>query len=198
MDDLKGFVYFIHSPSNGMVKIGYSDGHPSTRLRRLRATCPVPLDPLGYVRGGRSLEMALHGRFVESWSHGEWFRETSELMDLIWNRTRRWDYAGPKFRRQLPVTTPGETDEIERFMTEYAQDTLEWASRTTWGGVDAKEEMVLDIANRLKIPIHHLIQWRREGIRVDLIGYYEELREKEKAERMEKYNAERAARLATA
>lgn len=54
------------------------------RLRKLRATSPVPLVLVGVVRrGGAELEREIHQRFAAERLHGEWFEPTLLLLEVV-------------------------------------------------------------------------------------------------------------------
>ena len=77
-------VYFVSAPSAGLIKIGRALC-AVRRFDSLRSSSPVPLTMLGAVpchRGG-ALEGELHDRFAALRSHGEWFRESDELLTYI-------------------------------------------------------------------------------------------------------------------
>jgi hypothetical protein len=131
-----GFVYFIRSPLNDLVKIGYTAAHPDGRLRRLRATCPVHLEPLGHFAGTPADERELHERFDGLWSHGEWFRADPALMECVAQMAGPWVDPKVAFRRR-PVVPKGEI----RTQLDWAKETTvthrgttytfaEWAERT--------------------------------------------------------------------
>lgn len=73
-----GFVYFIGGDFDTM-KIGWTRD-PAKRLRALQTGSPVRLYLVAVIRGDRSLERQYHERFRSSWSHGEWFTKTPELI----------------------------------------------------------------------------------------------------------------------
>jgi hypothetical protein len=103
----EGYVYFIRCRGTGLVKIGYSGDHPRVRLRRLRATCPTALEPLGLMRGGLDLERRLHARFDPDWSHGEWFSGAEGLLAMIAAEADSWEDEPRKFVRRPPVREVG-------------------------------------------------------------------------------------------
>lgn len=78
------FVYFVHAPDAGLVKIGLT-ANIETRLASLRMGSPVPLVLLKAVRGGRTDEAALHSKWGSIRCHGEWFRATDDLLGSIDN-----------------------------------------------------------------------------------------------------------------
>jgi hypothetical protein len=98
--DAPGWVYFIRSPINGLVKIGYTASHPRGRFRRLAATCPVALEPMALRRGSLETERLYHARFAALWSHGEWFRIASEIEAEVAASCEPWEDEGPAFRRR--------------------------------------------------------------------------------------------------
>lgn len=65
-------VYLIGNDSNTLVKIGRSIDIQG-RIATIQAMSPVPLKLLWQTLGGVELETALHRRFDERRSHGEWF-----------------------------------------------------------------------------------------------------------------------------
>lgn len=74
-------VYFV--AGHDLVKIGI--GAPlHVRLAGLRASCPCPLELLGWIHVYRkdhrmALERRLHARFDHLRHHGEWFRCAEDL-----------------------------------------------------------------------------------------------------------------------
>lgn len=73
-------VYFIEG--GGLIKIGVAF-MPEWRMEQLQAMSPVPLTLLAIAPGGYELETKLHLKFAKSRVHGEWFRPTQELADII-------------------------------------------------------------------------------------------------------------------
>ncbi len=73
-------VYFVRG--GGFVKIGCST-NVAARFRAIRNTSPVPVELVGQMRGGTLEEGRLHDRFARDRAHGEWFRESPELLALI-------------------------------------------------------------------------------------------------------------------
>jgi hypothetical protein len=78
-----GWVYFIRCTVNGLVKIGHTASNPDERFKRLNSISAVMLEPVALMRGTVKDERALHARFIESVSHGEWFEVTPELEAVI-------------------------------------------------------------------------------------------------------------------
>lgn len=75
-----GYVYFLWAAD--MVKIGYS-ANPFVRLANLETSIPRPMDRVVIVTGTIADERRLHRRFQTQRSHGEWFRATQYLNDLL-------------------------------------------------------------------------------------------------------------------
>lgn len=76
-------VYFIEAVGVGLVKIGFTDGDPTTRLKQLQTGSPHPLRLKGAVTGDARQERAFHDRFKHLREGGEWFRLTMELEVFI-------------------------------------------------------------------------------------------------------------------
>jgi hypothetical protein len=77
------YVYFIRPVGlDGPIKIGISDS-PADRLKTLHANSPFPLEIIGTVVGAVEDEGFLHRSFISSHSHGEWFRSSPRLRDVI-------------------------------------------------------------------------------------------------------------------
>lgn len=99
----KGYVYFMQAPSEErLIKIGWSGVHPDARLKRIRATSPSRIVPLAMIKGGMAIENAWHIRFIEHWSHGEWFRPAPELVERIELEGEAW--PDPVTARRRPTT----------------------------------------------------------------------------------------------
>lgn len=96
-----GHIYFVRCTVSGLIKIGYTDGKPVTRLSSLTVGSPVRLESIALIRGHTADEVALHARFTESWSHGEWFRPDRRLLDFIAESGTPWD------EEPIPVRRPG-------------------------------------------------------------------------------------------
>lgn len=75
-------IYFLHAPSVGLVKIGYSS-NAATRIASLHLSSPVPLTLLGTVDGDRAREAQYHSQWAHLRRHGEWFDATAELLAQI-------------------------------------------------------------------------------------------------------------------
>lgn len=76
-------IYFIQAQDKqGLIKIGWSVDCES-RLRILRIGSPVELRIAAIVPGTRKRERQLHEQFNHLRVHGEWFRPSPELLDVI-------------------------------------------------------------------------------------------------------------------
>ena len=113
-----GYVYFVHAPINGLIKIGFSRESPDSRLSDFQRGSPVPIERLGIIRAGIQFEGKLHRRFAHLNSHGEWFKPGDDLMAFVrewawpWtNRVSAEDLAGipSKYHREaIEVGSPWE------------------------------------------------------------------------------------------
>jgi hypothetical protein len=78
-----GYVYFIEAVGADRVKIGYSANTLPVRLNSIRTMSPIETRLLGYQKGSRQLESALHARFASARRIGEWFTITPEIQQYI-------------------------------------------------------------------------------------------------------------------
>jgi hypothetical protein len=46
----RGYVYFVQAEANRFIKIGWTDKHPSYRLKELSTAAPCMLISLGAIR----------------------------------------------------------------------------------------------------------------------------------------------------
>lgn len=77
------FVYFIKpTAERGPIKIGCSV-HEQERLKVHLIWSPVPLEIICAVPGSFDLERRLHGAFLADHVHGEWFKWSEGLQDVI-------------------------------------------------------------------------------------------------------------------
>lgn len=85
----KGWVYFVQGEPGSPVKIGFAT-NPDDRLATLQTGSPVRLRILLAVPGHPKHERELHRFFRAHRVLGEWFAETSVLLDTIaaWSSTR--------------------------------------------------------------------------------------------------------------
>jgi len=76
----KTYVYFLLS--NNLIKIGFTID-VQKRISCIRTMSPSPVKLLGFMEGGRDKESALHKKFASTRMHGEWFKKTDSLLNLI-------------------------------------------------------------------------------------------------------------------
>lgn len=77
------YIYFIRPVGmDGPIKIGISDA-PVRRLRGLMAWSPVALELLATFPGTKTEEAMLHSHFLDQRDHGEWFKSSPSMLDLI-------------------------------------------------------------------------------------------------------------------
>lgn len=82
MRERLGQIYFVEAVGTDRVKIGFAM-HAAKRLASVAVICPVPLRLRALIDGPPAKERELHARFRAAWSHGEWFKITPELADLM-------------------------------------------------------------------------------------------------------------------
>lgn len=95
-------VYFIESPALGLVKIG-SAANVDQRLARLQTGSAdrLVLHGVWLTDDAFRLEREFHVRCASARSHGEWFRKTPEVLDLM-TLARRIDENGLVVHRYGP------------------------------------------------------------------------------------------------
>lgn len=91
-------IYFITAPVLGLVKIGYAE-KPQARFVAIQSHSPVDLALERVCAGGLAEGTALHERFSDCRSRGEWFWLTPEIEQhmatlpaYVW-RSRGWQHA---------------------------------------------------------------------------------------------------------
>jgi hypothetical protein len=70
-----GRVYFLHVPSQDILKIGFSD-FLSDRIKALSVAIKRPTKLVGSIDGDRVTERVIHHQFRAHRQHGEFFRWT--------------------------------------------------------------------------------------------------------------------------
>jgi len=75
-------VYFIQRKSDNAIKIGHS-GCLRARRSAIRVSIGEPIDILCAIDGGRPTEKTLHERFSDIRLGGEWFKNTTALLNYI-------------------------------------------------------------------------------------------------------------------
>jgi T5orf172 domain len=76
-----GAVYFLRDCDRQRIKIGYS-ADVECRVRNIRGMNCGRLDLIGQIRSPRWYEGLLHRIFSADRIHGEWFRESADLLSL--------------------------------------------------------------------------------------------------------------------
>jgi hypothetical protein len=77
-------VYFVRAVTLGLIKIGVAN-FAAQRVMSLQTHSPDRLELMGVLicDDHGTLETALHLRFADLRSHGEWFRPGRDLVDFI-------------------------------------------------------------------------------------------------------------------
>lgn len=75
-------IYFISAPSQGLIKIGKAN-NVHNRLITLRSGSPAELNLLASVRFFPVMEKFLHKQLAAHKSHGEWFKATDEVLNVV-------------------------------------------------------------------------------------------------------------------
>jgi hypothetical protein len=85
MKQKTGLVYFVSSTVGGVarVKIGFTRGDPTARLRALQCGSPLPLGIYTAFEGDERMEKAFHQTFAPLRLHGEWFEVKGKLLDFL-------------------------------------------------------------------------------------------------------------------
>jgi Meiotically up-regulated gene 113 len=89
----------------GPVKIGVAN-NPEDRLAGLQCGSPLQLEIVGLISGDYALERALHHRLRDDRLHGEWFRWSPELAQLIRENAFGPIRTGPVPRLRPPAASP--------------------------------------------------------------------------------------------
>ncbi len=78
-------VYFAEAlvGEQSFVKIGHSEDSTFRIHRGLQPACPVPLQLLLELPGGKYEESCFHARFFREREHGEWFRNEGTLKKFL-------------------------------------------------------------------------------------------------------------------
>jgi len=83
------YIYFAQAQDDGQgrIKIGCSY-RPAKRLEALSIWSPYPIKIIAVAVGDFAVERQLHAHFAADRLHREWFRYSSELMDVIHRMSR--------------------------------------------------------------------------------------------------------------
>lgn len=79
-------VYFVKSSLGPFIKIGTTK-QLWRRFLQLRVSHPGPIELLGIISGGSTVESDLHSRFEKYHHHGEWYLENRDLLRFINSQT---------------------------------------------------------------------------------------------------------------
>ena len=79
----KGTIYFIRSTNNNVIKIGFTSGEISKRLKALQTSHPYQLELLATIPGDTNFEKSLHQQFEQYRLKGEWFKPHPEIISYI-------------------------------------------------------------------------------------------------------------------
>jgi hypothetical protein len=76
-------LYFVQTDcAEGHIKIGVG-ANVIYRIAQMQTGCPYTLKLLKIVRNASHFEKALHAEFAADNLHGEWFRKTDRLLQVI-------------------------------------------------------------------------------------------------------------------
>lgn len=78
-----GFVYFIRCDKTKLVKIGFSEAYPTSRLRQLQTGSGGTLRLIAFIRAHAKRERELHAQFSAQRERGEWFRLEGAFADWL-------------------------------------------------------------------------------------------------------------------
>ncbi len=85
-DQGKGFtelyVYFIYAPLVNKVKIGRAT-NLADRLQKIQTHSPIDVVLLGYIKGTKATELAIHHRFGDYRARGEWFEYAPPIQEFF-------------------------------------------------------------------------------------------------------------------
>ena len=80
-----GFVYFILSTNDNLMKIGWSS-NPKKRFKHLQSVFPFPLILVAVMEGEIEDEYAIHKDMIKFRVKGEWFRNHLRLREYMEKR----------------------------------------------------------------------------------------------------------------
>lgn len=76
-------VYFFQTGSSGNIKIGFTEGDITMRVKALQTGNGQTLHVLGWIQGTRKDEADWHKRWASLSAGGEWFRPEADLLAAI-------------------------------------------------------------------------------------------------------------------
>lgn len=80
---MRGCIYFVEAIGTGYVKIGFTRGIASRRVRELQTASPHELKLLAWMEEFEARESTIHSRFHHLRHRGEWFRLDEALRLFI-------------------------------------------------------------------------------------------------------------------
>lgn len=122
-------VYFIQD-DGGEIKVGFSEGNPHRRLNAFRTGNPRELKLLVAIPGGREEEHALHERFADLRTRGEWFKPDPRLLGFIEGMKYAYKDAQPE-----PVAEDGGDPLSPDQLYAAAGYTYVWSAMIRAGGI---------------------------------------------------------------
>jgi hypothetical protein len=93
-------VYLAKADRN--LKIGFSN-NVTSRLKQLSTGSAAPIQLIAVVPGGRQLEQELHAEFSGLRTHGEWFRDTGNVIVKRFASLPRAMVFLPEYLSQSPL-----------------------------------------------------------------------------------------------
>ncbi|WP_027685084.1 GIY-YIG nuclease family protein [Rhizobium leguminosarum] len=162
-------VYFIRRKGDpqGLIKIGVSI-NLDRRLYAMQTSNPEGFDLLCAVEGGKGIETYFHERFADDRVTREWFKPSTELLELASKLERVGVSAIPEFARgvdDVGMTPSGSSANVNE-----AAKCLEYmADRRVRHGADL-EAAYLAIAGECGITfwaVKHIISKRAKSLSVD-------------------------------
>jgi hypothetical protein len=148
----KGIVYFV-AARNGdaaRVKIGFTRGDPTARLRNLQCGSPLPLGIYTAIEGDERVEKLFHQTFAPVRLHGEWFEVKGKLLDFMLclmddaleRKPADWVHVLEAVELVILATEPiRDTDDPEEYLASADTTPWEWM-REALAAEDAKDATI--------------------------------------------------------
>lgn len=99
-----GTLYFVQVDGGGPIKIGWTQGCVTNRMRQIQWASPYILNWIGACDAPRSHEKAAHQTLAAYRLRREWFHPTAPVLDFIQGRVGDFDpsaYVDRIFRLDL-------------------------------------------------------------------------------------------------
>ncbi len=135
-----GHLYFLQVAPFGPVKIGWTSGCVTTRMRALQQASPYEIKWLGIAELPRSAEKDAHRVLSAYHLRGEWFHPTPGVMAFVERVSAAFDlqsyiefYFRPSLQSRLRKLTnhrPEERDFICEAAKISSHDVFHWLNRT--------------------------------------------------------------------